>query len=400
MNDSKKAYVIGTCDTKYPDLEFVRDCIENQGISTVLVDVGTCPHDFSVDVTAKQIASYHESRKDLLENNQGRGDAVTAISEALTNYLLSQQDIGGVIGLGGSGGTALVTRAMQHLHIGIPKIMVSTVASGNTEPYVGVTDIMMVNSITDITGINKISHSVLSNSAKALAGMIQFESGSYTGKKPALGLTMFGVTTPCVNHIQQELSDDYDCLVFHATGVGGRSMEKLIDSGLISHVMDVTTTEIADLIAGGIMSAGDDRMEAIIRNKMPYIGSVGAVDMVNFGHIDTVPEKYRSRQLYKHNEQITLMRTSVEENIKIGEWIAHKLNSMESQVRFFLPESGISMLSGPNQPFHDPAADQALFQTLEGLVKQNDRRRLIRVPLAINDPSFGSLLVKNFNEIN
>ena len=310
----------------------------------------------------------------MLENNQGRGDAVTAISEALTNYLLSQQDIGGVIGLGGSGGTALVTRAMQHLHIGIPKVMVSTVASGNTEPYVGVTDIMMVNSITDITGINKISHSVLSNSAKALAGMIQFESGSYTGKKPALGLTMFGVTTPCVNHIQQELSDDYDCLVFHATGVGGRSMEKLIDSGLISHVMDVTTTEIADLIAGGIMSAGDDRMEAIIRNKMPYIGSVGAVDMVNFGHIDTVPEKYRSRQLYKHNEQITLMRTSVEENIKIGEWIAHKLNSMESQVRFFLPESGISMLSGPNQPFHDPASDQALFQTLECLVKQNDRR--------------------------
>lgn len=400
MRASKKAYVVGTCDTKYQDLVFVRDLIESSGVETVLVDVGTTPHKYQVDITAATVASFHPSRKDLLTSNQGRGDAVTAISEALTHYLSGLDNIAGVIGLGGSGGTALITRAMRALPVGIPKVMVSTVASGNIEPYVGVTDIMMVYSITDISGINRISHTILSNAAHAVSGMARQGIPEYTADKPALGLTMFGVTTACVNSIQKDLKDSFDCLVFHATGTGGRSMEKLVDSGFIKYIIDVTTTEIADLIAGGVMSAGEDRMGAVIRQKLPYVGSLGAMDMVNFGSIDTVPEQYRSRRLYQHNAQVTLMRTSVEENVKMGLWLAGKLNQMEAEVRLLIPEKGVSMLSVEGQYFYHPEADRALFETLEAEVKQHENRRLVRLPFAINQPEFSSALVAAFKEIN
>lgn len=400
MSSEKKAYIVGTCDTKYLDLVFVRDLVRNNGASTLLVDVGTTPHGYKVDITADTVSSYHPDRKDLLVHNQGRGDAVTAISEALTQYLLSRDDVAGVIGLGGSGGTALITRAMQALPIGIPKVMVSTVASGNTQPYVGVTDIMMMYSVTDISGINQISHAILGNAALALVGMIKGRVPSFSASKPPLGLTMFGVTTPCVNSIQDALCKKFDCLVFHATGTGGQSMEKLIDSGYIKHLIDVTTTEIADLIAGGIMSAGEDRLGAVIRQKLPYIGSLGAMDMVNFGPVDTVPEKYRSRLLYQHNAQVTLMRTSVKENVKMASWLANKLNQMGSEVRVLIPEKGLSMMSAEGQNFYDPEADQALFSTLEKEVEQNDRRRLIRVPAAINEPQFSASIISTFNEVS
>jgi uncharacterized protein (UPF0261 family) len=217
--------------------------------------------------------------------------------------------------------------------------------------------------------------------------------------KPALGLTMFGVTTPCVEQVANALAGDYDCLVFHATGTGGQSLEKLVDSGLIAAVIDVTTTEVCDLLMGGVFSAGEDRLGAIARTGVPYVGSCGALDMVNFGALETVPERYRARNLYVHNPQVTLMRTTPDENRRIGAWIGAKLNACEGEVRFLLPEGGVSLIDAPGQPFHDPAADVALFEALEATVRQTARRRLIRRPHNLNDPPFAEALVANFREI-
>lgn len=395
----KKAYIIGTCDTKFAELDFVRRKIEKAGLPCLLVDVGTTAHDYSPDVSATKLASFHPIRKDLLEKNEGRGDAVQAMSEALEIFLLRQTDIGGLIGLGGSGGTSLICRGLRALPVGLPKVMVSTVASGNTAPYVGASDICMMYSVTDIAGINQISNTILSNAANALIGMLKEDVPEYEIVKPAVGMSMFGVTTPCVNQIRSELEKEYECLVFHATGTGGRSMEKLIDSGFVNRVIDITTTEVCDLLMGGVMSAGEDRMGAIIRRKIPYIGSVGALDMVNFGGIESVPEKYKNRLLYRHNAQVTLMRTTVEENIKMAKWIARKLNQMEAPVRFFLPEKGVSLLSAEGQAFFDPEADAALFDTLEKEVLQTDKRRLIKLPYTINDQAFSREVVRAFNEL-
>jgi uncharacterized protein (UPF0261 family) len=217
--------------------------------------------------------------------------------------------------------------------------------------------------------------------------------------KPALGLTMFGVTTPCVQQVTAALEGDYDCLVFHATGTGGQSMEKLVDSGLIAGVIDVTTTEVCDLLMGGVFSAGEDRLGAIVRTGVPYVGSCGALDMVNFGAMASVPERYRGRNVYVHNPQVTVMRTTPEENVSIGELIAERLNRMQGPVRFFLPEGGVSLLDAPGQPFHDPKADAALFQTLEARVATRADRKLIRLPGNLNDPAFAAALVTAFREI-
>lgn len=396
----KKAYIIGTCDTKYEELLFVKSRITSAGIEALLVDVGTTKHAHEVDITNETIANFHPSRKDLIDNNEGRGDAVIAISEALEQFLISRDDIGGAIGLGGSGGTSIVTRGMRALPVGLPKIMVSTVASGNVGHYVGANDIFMLYSITDIAGINQISHTILSNAADALCGMLKAPVSDFTVNKPALSLTMFGVTTPCVTYLREKLESDYDCLVFHATGTGGQSMEKLIDSGFISHVLDITTTEICDLLMGGILSAGEDRMGSIIRKKLPYIGSVGALDMVNFGRLESIPKHYKNRNLYQHNAEVTLMRTTKEENIKMGRWIANKFNQMEAPVRFYLPEKGVSMLSVEGQAFYDPEADEALFSTLENEVKQTADKKLIRLPYAINEPAFAEAVLAGFREIN
>ena len=276
------------------------------------------------------------------------------MAEAFVRFAAERSDIGGMIGLGGSGGTALVTPAMRALPVGVPKVMVSTVASGNTAPYVGPSDICMIYSVTDVAGLNRISRQVLGNAAHALVGMLARPLPAAADAKPALGLTMFGVTTPCVQEVTRALERDYDCLVFHATGTGGQSMEKLVDSGLIEGVIDVTTTEVCDLLMGGVFSAGEDRLGAIARTRVPYVGSCGALDMVNFGALDTVPAHYRERNLYVHNPQVTLMRTTPEENRLIGEWIGARLNACEGEVRFLLPEGGVSLIDAPGQPFHDP----------------------------------------------
>jgi uncharacterized protein (UPF0261 family) len=305
-----------------------------------------------------------------------------------------------MIGLGGSGNTALVTPGMRRLDIGVPKIMVSTVASGNVAPYVGPSDIAMMYSVVDVAGINSISRVVLGNAARFLAGALQLSLPPRAAQElPNIGLTMFGVTTTCVNHLVERLKTDYECFVFHATGVGGQTMEKLVDSGRLRGVLDVTTTEVADLLMGGVMSAGEDRLGAIARTGIPYVGSCGALDMVNFGGVETVPQQYRQRKLHVHNAQVTLMRTTPEENKNMGEWIGRKLNACEGPVRFFIPEKGVSIIDVEGMPFHDPEADQALFEALERTVVQTAQRQLIKLPLAINDPAFANAMADAFTEL-
>ncbi len=395
----KKAYVIGTCDTKYEDLAYVRDLIRETGVETVLVDVGIRPHDHEVDVANTEVASFHPDGGGFLPGIDDRGKAVEAMSRALERFIVSRKDLGGALGLGGSGGTSLVTSGMRKLPVGVPKIMVSTVASGNVGPYVGPNDICMMYSVTDIAGVNMISRNVLGNAAHALAGMVAHPIPEAANTKAPLGMTMFGVTTPCVNGLVEQLQDHYDCLVFHATGTGGQSMEKLIDSGVMKHVIDVTTTEVCDLHMGGVFSAGEDRLGAIIRSGIPYVGSCGALDMVNFGAMETVPEKYRGRNLYVHNANVTLMRTTPEENRAMGEWIGDKLNRCTGPVRFLLPTKGVSMIDAPDMPFYDPEADEALFSALEATVRQTEERKVVRLPYHVNDPEFISALAEHFREI-
>jgi uncharacterized protein (UPF0261 family) len=284
--------------------------------------------------------------------------------------------------------------------VGLPKVMVSTVASGNVAAYVGPADIAMMYSVTDVQGLNRISRRVLANAAHALAGMMRHavpEPGA--ADRPAIGLTMFGVTTPCVQAVSRALCADYDCLVFHATGTGGRSMEKLVDSGLVAGVVDITTTEICDLLMGGVLSAGEDRLGSVIRTRIPWLGSCGALDMVNFGAMDTVPARYAGRNLYVHNPQVTLMRTTPEENVLIGAWLAERINLMEGPVCFLIPEGGVSLIDAPDKPFHDPLADRALFDTLTTRIVPTAGRRVIRLPHAINDPAFAAAAVQHFRSM-
>jgi uncharacterized protein (UPF0261 family)/ABC-type branched-subunit amino acid transport system ATPase component len=392
------AYIAGTFDTKGRELSFIKSCLERLGLRTVTVDLSTSGKPSPTTVGSAEVARCHPKGAGAVFTGD-RGSAVAAMAEAFERFILTRRDVGGLIAAGGSGATALVTPAMRRLPIGVPKVMVSTVASGDVKRYVGPADICMMYSVTDVSGINRISSLVLSNAAHALAGMVAHRPRETRVTKPAIGLTMFGVTTPCVQAVARALEGSYDCLVFHATGTGGQSMEKLADSGLLAGVIDVTTTEIADLHMGGVMSAGEDRLGAVIRMRLPYVGSCGALDMVNFGPMDTVPEKYRRRTLYAHNPQVTLMRTTSEENAVMGRWLAARLNRCEGPVRFLLPQGGLSMLDAPGQPFHDPAADGALFRAIEGAFRPGPNRRLIRLPHNINHPAFAEALVHSFLEI-
>ena len=394
----RAAYVAGTFDTKGRDLGFIRNCLERLGLDVVTVDLSTSRKPSPADVGPAEVARFHPKGA-IAVFSDDRGRSVAAMAEAFERFILTRRDLGGIIAAGGSGGTALATPAMRRLSVGVPKVMVSTVASGNVRDYVGPADICMMYSVTDVAGINRISEQVLSNAAHALAGMITHARRAQSETKPAIGLTMFGVTTPCVQAVAKALEERFDTLVFHATGAGGQSMQKLADSGLLAGVIDVTTTEICDLLMGGVLSAGEDRFGAIIRTRIPYVGSCGALDMVNFGPIDTVPAHYKNRNLYQHNPQVTLMRTTAEENERMGRWIGERLNRMEGSVRFLIPEGGVSLLDQPGRAFHDPAADAALFKALETTVRQTPRRRLVRLPCNINDPAFAEALVKNFIEI-
>jgi len=393
------AYLIGTCDTKAAELRFLRERLAAAGVTSCIVDVGTHGSDQgAADVSASDVAACHpEGAAAVFVNDRGR--AVAAMAEALRHWLPTRRDLGGVLGIGGSGGTALIAPALRELSIGVPKLLVSTIASGNVAPYVGPSDIAMLYSVTDVAGLNRISRRVLGNAAHALAGMLLNQVPETGADKPAIGLSMFGVTTECVNQLSAALKPDYDCLVFHATGTGGRSMEKLAHSGMIEGLLDVTTTEVCDLLMGGVFSAGEQRLDILSQRAIPYVGSCGALDMVNFAGRETIPERYRQRLFYEHNPQITLMRTTAEENARMGRWIGEKLNQSRGQVRFLLPEGGVSALDAPGQCFHDPDADAALFDALEQTVNQTPQRQLIRYPFNINDPEFAAALVEHFRDV-
>ncbi len=397
--------VVGTLDTKGEELRFIREIVGASGLRARLVDVSTSGRLSSCDVSAQEIALNHP-RGGSAVFGQDRGASVTAMAEAFANWLRRQSDVVGVISAGGSGGASLVAPGMRALPIGVPKLIISSVASGDVAPYVGPADITMMYSVTDVQGLNSISRQVLANGANAVAGMVKGRLDGHKATRrepgadlPSVGLTMFGVTTPAVQQIAAALRADYECLVFHATGIGGRSMEKLVDSGMLAGVIDLTTTEVCDLLMGGVFPATEDRFGAVIRTRIPYVGSVGALDMVNFGSPDTIPERYRGRKLHVHNPQVTLMRTTAEENARIGRWVGERLNAMDGPVRFFLPEAGVSALDAPGHPFWDPEADAALFQALDRTVRQTSNRQLIRLKRNINDAEFAAAVVAAFRAL-
>lgn len=288
---------------------------------------------------------------------------------------------------------------MQSLAIGIPKLMVSTMASGDISGYIGASDIAMMYSVTDIAGINVISRKILSNAANFIAGSILFKKQEVVEDKPAIGLTMFGVTTPCVQSVSAQLHDQYDCLIFHATGSGGKAMEKLADSHLLHGVLDITTTEVCDYLFGGVLACDDNRFDAIARSQIPYIGSCGALDMVNFASPDTIPEKYQNRLFYPHNPQVTLMRTTPEENQQMANWIANKLNQCQGYVTFIIPEEGFSALDIKGGAFWSPDANKAFIEEFEKTYMVTEKRRLIKVPYHINSPQFCDLIINEFKKI-
>ena len=398
-SSGRAAYVAGTFDTKSRELQYLRQCLERRGLRVITVDLATSGQASSASVHPREVARHHPQGEAAVFTND-RGSAVSAMAIAFERYIQTRRDVGGIIAAGGSGGTSLATPAMRTLPIGVPKVMVSTVASGDTRPYVGPSDICMMYSVTDVQGINRISEKVLGNAAHALAGMMAHPITETANNKPALGLTMFGVTTPCVQAVTKRLGERYDCLVFHATGVGGQSMEKLADSGLLAGVIDVSTTEVADEIVGGVLSAGPDRMDVFARHAVPYVGSCGALDMVNFGVWDSVPERFKGRTLYRHNPTITLMRTTADECRAIGEFIAGKLNAMRGPVRFLIPEGGVSAIDKPGQPFHDPQANRALFDAIEQNFRPTSAHRLQRLALHINDEAFAYALVAAWHEVS
>jgi uncharacterized protein (UPF0261 family) len=398
MAASSRVFVVGTFDTKARELGHVARCLREAGVAVCTVDVSTQPGERDVEIGCARIAAAHPQGTSAVFTGE-RGSAVTAMAEALGAFLLQRADVAGIIGAGGSGATALVTPAMQVLPVGLPKIMVSTLASGETRRFVGASDIFMLYPVTDVSGLNSISARVLANAAHAMAGMVRHTPPALASTRPAVGLTMFGVTTPCVQGVTAVLEASHDCIVFHATGSGGQSLEKLAASGLLTAVLDLTTTEIADELVGGVLSAGPQRLDAFASAGLPYIGSVGALDMVNFWALDTVPAKFASRLLHSHNAQVTLMRTTPEENAEIGTWIAAKLNRMTGPVRFLLALGGISALDAPGQPFWNPQADAALFDTLRREVQVTDQRRLVEVPAHINDPAFAAEAVRQFRAV-
>jgi uncharacterized protein (UPF0261 family)/ABC-type branched-subunit amino acid transport system ATPase component len=398
-SSGRAAYVAGTFDTKGRELFFIRQCLEKLGLRVVTVDLATSGKPSTANVHPREVARHHPDGERAVFGDD-RGRAVSAMAIAFERFIATRRDVGGLISAGGSGGTTLATQAMRALPVGLPKVMVSTMASGDTRPYVGPSDICMMYSVTDVQGINRISEKVLANAAHALAGMIAHPPPAETSTKPALGLTMFGVTTACVQAVTKRLEASHDCLVFHATGVGGQSMEKLVDSGLLAGVIDVSTTEIADEIGGGVLSAGPTRLDAFARRAVPYVGSCGALDMVNFGPWDSVPERLRGRNLYRHNPTVTLMRTTADECRAIGQFIATKLNAMAGPVRFLIPEGGVSAIDRPGQPFHDPEADRALFTAIEQGFRAGSNRKLQRLPLHINDEAFADALVAAWHDIS
>jgi ABC transporter permease protein len=390
----KTIAVAGTFDTKGKEFLYVKELIEELGLKAYMINTGVFDSEIEVDVSNKEIAKEAGYDIEDIVSRRDRAMATEALSkgmEMLIPRLYAEGKFDGIISFGGSGGTSLVTPAMRALPIGVPKMMVSTMASGNVSQYVGTSDIIMMPSIVDVAGLNKISKTIFKNAVLAIAGMVGMADKIKKveeDEKPLIAATMFGVTTPCVDFAKEYLEErGYEVLVFHATGTGGKTMESLIDAGFFKGVLDITTTEWCDEIVGGVLGAGPNRLEAAGRNHVPQVVSVGALDMVNFGPIDTIPEKFKNRNLYKHNPTVTLMRTTVEENIKFGQKIAEKLNASFGKTVLILPLKGVSMIDAQNQPFYGIKEDEALFDTLKNNI-DTDKVNIVEMDNNINEKAF------------
>jgi uncharacterized protein (UPF0261 family) len=383
--------LIGTLDTKGEEFSYLRDRIENLGLRTLMIDVGVLGRPlFEADVSPADVAAAANEDLASLQSERDRGRSVTAMALGATvilRRLFDQQSIHGVASLGGSAGTTIATAAMRALPFGFPKLMVSTVASGDTNPYVGTRDICMMPSVVDIAGLNHVSRRILGNAAAAICGMVAAEPASAPDERPAIASTMFGVTTPCVTAARRMLEErGYEVLVFHATGVGGKAMEQLIEDGAFRAVLDITTTELADELVGGVMSAGPHRLEAAGRKGIPQLVCPGAIDMVNFGPVESVPVQFRSRHLYVHNPTVTLMRTTPEECAEIGRITARKLNRASGPVTVLIPLQGVSAIDKPGGPFYLQAALGAYRSALKEALSPTVR--LIEFDAHINDDVF------------
>lgn len=390
-NSNKTIAVLGTLDSKGEEHNFVANLIREKRHTPLLIDVGT-----GTEPTIRPDISRHEVAKaggidlEALMARKDRGECVVAMSEAapkLMAKLAAEGRIDGVISLGGGGGTALGTGAMRGLPVGFPKVMVSTLASGNTAHYVGSKDICMIPSIVDVAGLNRISKTIFTRAAGAICGMVESDVEEDSTERPLIAASMFGNTTECVDASRKILEEaGYEVLVFHATGTGGKTMETLIADGLVKGVLDITTTEWADELCGGTLTAGPTRLDAAGRAGVPAIVTPGCLDMVNFGARESVPEKYEGRNFYIHNPQVTLMRTTPEECVQLGKILAEKINGYTGPVSVLLPTKSISIISAQGQSFYDPKADQALFDAIKSNLSKTIE--LIEVEAEINAPEF------------
>lgn len=398
--------LVGTLDTKGVEFAFVRDLLRQAGLETLVVDAGVVGSPvFEADVAREAVFAAANTSADLVRAVGDRGKAVEAAARGaakVVRELYRQERVDGILGLGGSAGTTIATAAMRALPFGVPKLMVSTLASGQVRPYVGVRDIQMHYSVVDLSGLNRISRTVLTNAANAMIGMVQRgprgQLAVGDGDRPLIAASMFGVTTPCVEAARKILEEaGYEVLVFHATGVGGMTMESFIADGLIAGVLDITTTELADELVGGVLSAGRDRLTAASLRGVPQVVSVGALDMVNFGPPETVPEKFRGRRFYQHNPTVTLMRTTPDENDQLGKEIAEKVCATRGIAAIMLPLRGVSAIDREGQPFAWPEADAALFQSLRNWM--GPQAELIEQDLHINDTAFAEAAARKLLQL-
>ncbi|MDE0297417.1 MAG: Tm-1-like ATP-binding domain-containing protein [Candidatus Poribacteria bacterium] len=393
---SRTACLVGTLDTKGPEFKFLRERIEASNVATYVINTGILGDpQFEPDVSAEQVANAGGTSLTALRHEGDRGNSVAAMANGaaqIVERLNNDEVIDGIISLGGSAGTTIGTTAMRALPVGVPKLMVSTLASGDTSPYVDTKDITMMYSVVDIAGVNSLSRQILTNAAGAIAGMINAEVPE-ADDKPLIAATMFGVTTPCVTKAREILeAAGYEVLVFHATGTGGRAMEDLVRGGFIVGVLDATTTELADELVGGVLSAGPDRLEAAGNQPIPQVVAPGALDMVNFGPPDTVPEKFKERKFYQHNPTITLMRTTVDENAELGKIMAQKLSRAKGPTTVMIPKGGVSAIDAHGQPFDSPEARAAWIENLKA--NAADNVKVIEMDNNINDDTFATRLAE------
>jgi uncharacterized protein (UPF0261 family) len=395
--------LVGTLDTKGHEYDYMRDRLREAGVDVLLVDAGVLGEpQVQADVPREEVARAGGADHAELVRVGDRGAAVGAMGRgaaAVLAKLHAEGRVDGVAAVGGSGNSSIAAQAMRDLPVGVPKLIVSTVASGDTRPYVGAVDVSMMYSVVDIAGINQISAQILTNAAGAIAGMATARVPESRDERPLIGATMFGVTTPCVTHARERLEElGYEVLVFHATGTGGQSFEALATGGYLVGALDVTTTELADDLVGGVLSAGPDRLEAVGRSGIPQVVSLGALDMVNFGPRESVPDKFEGRNLYVHNPTITLMRTTPDEMAELGRRIARKLNGAQSPTVLFVPLKGVSAIDVEGQPFHDADADEALFAALrEGV--DTSKVEVHEVDADVNDPAFAIAMADRLHEL-